>query len=234
MSVASWIQLAEILATSFEVRNGTSLVDPFLSQPPPPPTSAMGDVTKTLVQTAVQDSHIIRHPSPSRDIAPATSADRPPVSIIRDALPSIQFSSSRVNLHELTQKSPVDDIDEHEHEQEEMVSQLSHDDSPAPSSPPKRQRPPLPPIPDLRFEQAYLKQLEAAKGSVFWIIIITLREQVLFPGVQGFLWALGMAGIRTLRTRQAESGREWGSWIRDWFGQLSRTDTTMMGSRKRS
>jgi hypothetical protein len=194
----------------------------------------MEDVAKTLAQTAVQDSHIIRHPSPSRDIAPATSADRPPVSIARDALPSIQFSSSRANLHALSKPHPSEhDIDDDD--QEEITSELSlEEDSPAPSSPPpKRQRPPLPPIPDLRFEQAYLKQLEAAKGSVFWIVIITLREQVLFPGVQGFLWALGLAGIRTLRTRQAESGREWGSWIRDWFGQLKRTDTTMMGGRRR-
>ena len=192
----------------------------------------MEDVAKSLAQTAVQDSHIIRHPSPSRDIAPATSADRPPVTIVRDTLPSIQFSSSRANLHELSQQSPEEDINDIE--DEEILSELSLEDSPAPSSPPKRrQRPPLPPIPDLRFEQAYLKQLEAAKGSVFWIIVITLREQVLFPGVQGFLWALGIAGIRTLRARQAESGREWGSWIRDWFGQLKRTDTTMMGIRQR-
>lgn len=215
--------------------NGASVVDPCFSYHPPS-MSAMEEVAKSLAQTAVQDSHIIHHPSPSRDIAPATSADRPPISILRDALPSIQFSSSRVDLHQLAQTSPIDDIteDEDEDSNQEIVSQLSLEDSPAPSSPAKRLRPPLPPIPDLRFEQAYLKQLEAAKGSVFWIIIITLREQVLFPGVQGFLWALGIAGIRTLRTRQAESGREWGSWIQDWFGQLKRTDTTMMGNRKKS
>src|ERR1700694_1211480 len=152
----------------------------------------MEDAAKVLAQTAVQDSHIIRSPSPSRDIAPSTSADRPPVTLVRDALPSIQFSSSS-NLHLLSQLGDHDD---------DTVSEVSLDESTHDVSP-KRQRPQLPPIPDLRFEQAYLKQLEAAKGSVLWIIIITIREQVLFPGVQGFLWALTMSGIRSLRTRQA-------------------------------
>ena len=190
----------------------------------------MEEAAKSLAQTVLQDSHIIHHPSPSRDIAPSTSADRAPVSIVRDALPPIQFSSSRADLHRLSQ---------HHHEQEEdddeTVSEVSLEDSPHPTSERKPRRPNLPPIPDLRFEQSYLKQLEAAKGSVLWMIIITIREQVLFPGIQGFLWALGMAGIRTLRTRQAENGREWGGWIRDYFGRLGKTDTTMtMGERSRT
>lgn len=190
----------------------------------------MEEAVKSLAQTAVQDSHIIHHPLPSRDIAPSTSADRAPVSIVRDALPPIQFSSSRAELHCLSQ---------HHHEQgeddDETVSEVSLEDSPHPPSERKHRRPILPPIPDLRFEQSYLKQLEAAKGSVLWIIIITIREQVLFPGIQGFLWALGMAGIRTLRTRQAENGREWGGWIRNFFGGLGKTDTTMtMGERSRT
>jgi Autophagy receptor ATG43 len=107
-------------------------------------------------------------------------------------------------------------------------------DSEAIESPrPRLTRRPLPPIPDLRFEQSYLKQLEAAKGSVFWIIVITIREQILFPGVQGCVWALATMGIRTLRLRQAESGRQWGTWIQDFFRRLVRTDTTMMGSNTR-
>ena len=190
----------------------------------------MEEAVKSLAQTAIQDSHIIHHPHLSRDIAPSTSADRAPVSIVRDALPPIQFSSSRAKLHRLSQ---------HHHEQgeddDETVSEVSLEDSPHPPSERKPRRPTLPPIPDLRFEQSYLKQLEAAKGSVIWMIIITIREQVLFPGIQGFLWALGMAGIRTLRTRQAENGREWGGWISDFFGRFGKTDTTMtMGERSRT
>jgi hypothetical protein len=183
----------------------------------------MEDAAKVLAQTAVQDSHIIRNPSPTRDIAPSTSADQRPITVIRDALPSIQFSSSS-NLHMLSQLRADAD--------EDTVSEVSLEDSTHDISP-KPRRPQLPPIPDLRFEQSYLKQLEAAKGSVMWIIIITIREQVLFPGVQGFLWALAMSGIRSLRTRQAESGQEWGGWIREFFGQFKKTDLTMSGNRRR-
>jgi hypothetical protein len=189
----------------------------------------MEDAATSLAQTAAQDSHIIGHPSPSWDIAPAIAADRAP-SIVRDALPSIQFSSSRAELLRLSQ---------HPHKQEdddddETVSEISLEDPPHPPSERKPRRQNLPPIPDLRFEQSYLKQLEAAKGSVLWMVIITIREQVLFPGIQGFLWALGMAGIRTLRTRQAENGKEWGGWIRDYFARLGKTHTTVtMAERSR-
>jgi hypothetical protein len=90
-------------------------------------------------------------------------------------------------------------------------------------------------IPDLRFEQSYLKQLEAARGSILWMIIITIREQVLFPGIQGFLWALGMAGLRTLRASQAESGAEWGTWLRNFFKQFKPADsTTTIGGVRRA
>ena len=54
---------------------------------------------------------------------------------------------------------------------------------------------------------------------------------MLFPGVQGFLWALGIAGIKNFRTKQAESGMAWGGWIRDFFGQVRRNDLTMSGNR---
>jgi hypothetical protein len=196
----------------------------------------MEEIAKSLAETAVQDSHIIQHPSPSGDIAPSTSADHAPISLLRDSLPSIQFSSSHADLHRLSQHQQQQSR-HHRHEQDlgadETVSEISLEDSPGPTSPPKPTRPPLPPIPDLRFEQSYLKGLEAAKGSVLWMVIITIRDQVLFPGLQGFVWALGLAGIRTLRTRQAENGAAWGGWLRDYFDRLVRTDTTMMGNQRR-
>jgi len=49
----------------------------------------------------------------------------------------------------------------------------------------------VPPIPGLRFNETYLKQLEVAKGSVTWMIIASIREQVLFPGLRasfGISW----------------------------------------------
>ena len=187
----------------------------------------MEEAAKTLAQTAIQDSHIIRNPSPSRDIAPPTSADRPPMSIsLRDHLPSIQFSSSRANLHRLSQEDN-EEIDE------ETASEISSEEAHHAIEQQKPRRQNIrPPIPDLRFEQAYLKQLEAAHGSVFWMIVITIREQVLFPGIQGFLWALAVIGIRSLKATQAESGRAWGTRIRDWFGQVTRKETAVMGAYK--
>jgi hypothetical protein len=184
----------------------------------------MEEAAKTLAQTALQDGHIIRNPSPSKDIAPATSADKPPVSIaLRGHLPSIQFSSSHADLHRLSQREEEDE------EIEETASEISLEESPHVIEPTKPRRQNLPPIPDLRFEQSYLKQLEAAQGSVFWMIFITIREQVLFPGLQGFVWALAVTGIRSLRASQAENGRAWGSWVRDWFGQITRKDSPMNG-----
>jgi hypothetical protein len=167
--------------------------------------------------------------SPSHGATSSASAGQTPVSIIRDALPSVQFSSSRIGLHQFSRSHQSEDED---NEDEETTSEALLQDTPHHSR--KSRRPRLPPIPDLRFEQSYLKQIEAAKGSVMWIIIITIRDQVIFPGVQGFIWALAMAGIRTLRANQAENGRMLGTWIRDWFGRLGRADTTMtMGGRSR-
>lgn len=179
-------------------------------------------------QTAVQDSHITHQPSLSRDSVPSASGDRAPASIVRDALPSIQFSSSHPDLHRLTQQHHEEDTDV-----DDTDTEITLETSPHPLSPRKSQRSKLPPLPDLRFEQSYLKQLEGANGSIMWMIIITIREQILFPGLQGFLWALGMAGLRSLRAAQAENGRVWGGWLRELFGQARRTDTTLTNNRIR-
>jgi len=191
----------------------------------------MEATTRIIAQAAVQDSHIVHDPSPSRDVAPSTSADRPPISIFHEGLPSMQFASSRSALYLLSQQrqqAPSED----DQDDDSASSRTSDEDARHPQSPPKSRRRHLPPIPDLRFEQSYLKQLQAAKGSIFWMIIITIREQVLLPGIQGFVWALGIAGIRTLRLQQAESGLAWGTWLRDYFGRLVRADTRTMGNRR--
>src|SRR4030095_16081468 len=134
----------------------------------------MEELARGLERTVTQDIHIIRQPSPSRDIATSTSADRGPVSIIRDTLPTIQFSSSHAEFHLLSQqqKQPHHNYDDENEEDEELggeddddddddeiVSEICLEDSPHPSTQPKSLRPKLPPIPDLRFEQSYLKQL---------------------------------------------------------------------------
>jgi Autophagy receptor ATG43 len=175
----------------------------------------MEEIARTFAQTASHDLSVHRNSSPTREVS---SAGRPsPIHIVRHALPSIQFSSSRANLAQLSHPGPDDDLPSEEEDEDSRHHHRRGRRRP--------QRPPLPVIPDLRFEQAYLKQLEAAKGSLFWIIVITIREQVLFPGIQGFLWALGIAGLRTLRTTQAESGAQWGTWLREMFAQFKITST---------
>lgn len=59
--------------------------------------------------------------------------------------------------------------------------------------PPRR---PLPPLPDLRFEQSYLASLAPAEGVWWKIVLITLRDQVLMPLVQGVGFNLVLFGWR--------------------------------------
>jgi hypothetical protein len=73
----------------------------------------------------------------------------------------------------------------------------------------KRAAPPA--IPDLRFEQSYRRAIAPAGGSVLWIALITLRDQVIFPFVQGFGWAFILIGFRTWRQGVAQNGSVWGS-----------------------
>lgn len=68
-----------------------------------------------------------------------------------------------------------------------------------------------PQIPDLRFEHSYRKSIAQANGSWWKIALITIRDQVSFPLIQGFLWNLTLVGIKTWRLAAASSGGTWGS-----------------------
>ncbi|KAK2766016.1 hypothetical protein FQN54_007531 [Arachnomyces sp. PD_36] len=74
----------------------------------------------------------------------------------------------------------------------------------------------LPPLPDLRFEQSYLKSLDGAEswGRIAWI---TVRDQVFFPLIQGTLWSLALSGWRFWNRGAQFSGRTVGSKIRRWW-----------------
>lgn len=74
----------------------------------------------------------------------------------------------------------------------------------------RRKIQPLPPIPDLRFEQSYRRAISVANGSPFWTTFITIRDQVLMPFTQGFLWAIIVLGYRFWGTKSAASGSLWG------------------------
>lgn len=68
-----------------------------------------------------------------------------------------------------------------------------------------------PQIPDLRFEKSYRKSIAHANGSWWRVALITIRDQLSFPLIQGFLWNLLLVGVKTWRLTAATSGNNWGS-----------------------
>ena len=74
----------------------------------------------------------------------------------------------------------------------------------------------LPPLPDLRFEQSYLKSLESAKRwqDIAWI---TTRDQLLLPLIQGVVWNLVLAGWRHWNHGAKFYGAGLGSRVRRWW-----------------
>lgn len=107
------------------------------------------DSAATEVAATIQAASIDRHPDPTRDINPATaSSEREPV-VLRHL------------------KREYDDIDEDEDDEDIPYSALQ----PIPT------RSNLPPLPDLRFEQSYLRSI--ANADTWWkVALITIRDQV--------------------------------------------------------
>ncbi|EMC92083.1 hypothetical protein BAUCODRAFT_151535 [Baudoinia panamericana UAMH 10762] len=81
---------------------------------------------------------------------------------------------------------------------------------------PTPRRPQMPPLPDLRFEQSYLASIKDAKG---WqgVAIITIRDQILMPLVQGLAWTLVVSGWRYVNRDVKLSGQTIGAKIRRWW-----------------
>lgn len=71
-------------------------------------------------------------------------------------------------------------------------------------------RPARPPIPDLRFEQSYRKAIAKADGVWWKIALITIKDQVIFTLLQGFLWQLALVGIRSWRLKAMSHGSSYG------------------------
>lgn len=99
------------------------------------------------IASTLQGASINRHPSPRHDINPSTAA---------------------------SERQPVT-IDAH-HDLD-GYSELDEDEIPISVLDPVPRKQNMPPLPDLRFEQSYLKSIEQAEGwqGVAWI---TLRDQV--------------------------------------------------------
>jgi len=98
------------------------------------------------------------------------------------------------------------------------VDDLDEDEVPLSALRPQPRRPTLPPLPDLRFEQSYLKSIEQAEGYGFKSVgYITLRDQVFLPLVQGVVWTLLQSGWRFWNRQSQFSGAGVGAKIRRWW-----------------
>ncbi|ORY86107.1 hypothetical protein BCR37DRAFT_390903 [Protomyces lactucae-debilis] len=84
-------------------------------------------------------------------------------------------------------------------------------------------RPPKPvlfngtPIPDLRFEQTYLTALNRTDWSHWSVFRVTLVDFLLWPMLQGAVWALALNGFRYLRTSSNSQGKAFGLVIKDFL-----------------
>ncbi|KAF2672635.1 DUF1770-domain-containing protein [Microthyrium microscopicum] len=96
------------------------------------------------------------------------------------------------------------------------ISDVEDDEIPTSVLRPVARKQTLPPLPDLRFEQSYLRSIEKAEswGAIAWI---TLKDQVFFPLFQGTLWELTLTGWRFWTKASSGSGATYGSKIRSWL-----------------
>jgi Autophagy receptor ATG43 len=141
--------------------------------------------------STIQSASIKRHPSPHHDINPSTaaSAKSPATATVHSpssSLKSVTTSSDRI---------PSDIIDH--------VS-------------PRPRRSTLPPLPDLRFEQSYLRSI---KDADTWgrVAYITLRDQLMMPLAQGVGWNLAVYGWRYWNRGAKFGGQSLGSKVRRWW-----------------
>jgi hypothetical protein len=81
---------------------------------------------------------------------------------------------------------------------------------------PVHRRQQMPPLPDLRLEQTYLKSIEHAESwqHVAWI---TFKDHVLLCFAQGMLWTLILSGWRHVNRSSKFSGRGVGARLRRWW-----------------
>lgn len=108
------------------------------------------------IASTLQAGHIRSNPDPALDMAPGTAADDKEILGEKYDYDALQHKAA----HQL------DDIDDDEDDIPYSVLRR-----------PRRQRQALPPLPDLRFEQSYLKSIAAA-DSWWKIALITTRDQV--------------------------------------------------------
>ncbi|KAH8737705.1 hypothetical protein BGZ61DRAFT_438844 [Ilyonectria robusta] len=158
----------------------------------------------TELAATIQAAHINRHPDPKLDLNPSTaSSTREPV-ILR----SLRHASD-------------DEIDE-EDEEDIPYSVLQ----PAPRSYN------LPPLPDLRFEQSYLRSI--SKADTWWkVVLITTRDQIMMPLAQGLLYNLFLCGWQHWNRNARLHGNTIGARARRWWYEVNNWPLQTRGSPRR-
>ncbi|KAH8895048.1 DUF1770-domain-containing protein [Thozetella sp. PMI_491] len=156
------------------------------------------DIPLQVAET-IQTAHINRAPSPRHDINPPTAAsDKQPV----------QLEEKRVRISHVHDGEI--DVDEAEEEDEDgiPVNVLR--------PVPRQQRPHLPPMPDLRFEQSVLHSL--AHADTWWKVVwVISRDQIMMPLAQGVLYNLAICGWQTWNRNAQLHGSSIGARVRRWW-----------------
>ncbi|KAG5930386.1 hypothetical protein E4U42_001632 [Claviceps africana] len=142
------------------------------------------------VAETIQAGHIRSHPDLDFDAAPSTAADK----------------KEQYTLH-----SPRSSDDDLAHELDRH-----DDDIPYSVLRPARKSHNLPPLPDLRFEQSYLRSI--SRADTWWkVLLITTRDQVIMPLAQGVIYNLLLCGWQHWNQSAKLHGTTAGSRLRRWW-----------------
>ncbi|KAI6772073.1 hypothetical protein HG530_003031 [Fusarium avenaceum] len=144
----------------------------------------------TELASTLQAASIEHHPDPKLDSNPPTAAGR----------------SQRVTL-EHAKHGHDDGIDEDDEDEEDIPYSVLR---PAP------RHSNLPPLPDLRFEQSYLRSISNA--DTWWkVALITTRDQILMPLTQGLVYNLFLCGWQQWNRNARLHGNTLGARVRRWW-----------------
>ncbi|KAG5944916.1 hypothetical protein E4U60_005631 [Claviceps pazoutovae] len=140
------------------------------------------------VAETIQAGHIRSHPDINFDAAPSTAADK----------------KEPYTVH--SPRAHGDDISHDDNEDYIPYSVLR----------PARKSHNLPPLPDLRFEQSYLRSI--AHADTWWkVLLITTRDQVIMPLAQGVIYNLLLCGWQFWNRSAKLYGNTTGSRVRRWW-----------------
>jgi hypothetical protein len=129
--------------------------------------------------------------------------------IKRDPSPTHDVNPSTAASTRVPVDIPSPELSEAEDDESTIPSDIVR-----PSRRPRRKS--FPPLPDMRFEQSYLASLKNAETNT-QVAIITIRDQVLLPLVQGVLWNFVLFGWRHFNRGTKFQGETIGAKVRKWW-----------------